>query len=404
MTKTTLATATVSNGRATTTTQLASNDALAGNKTLYAVYQENDYYMIGTGTNTAQIRIPVTVSIPQTLLVSKGEQNYTITAEVEDYAGNAVGAGSVTFYLGENTLASEVTLNSSGQATFQANIPSTITDGTVLTAHYSGTGIYELKEATKTVQVRGDSNVVVLPSTQNKISANRGDTITITATITDSDTQAIDEGTAQLKIDGNTVGTAQTVDDGAVSFTYTINSEMAYNGHTITVEYLGGTNYDPSSGTGQLIVRVPTTITVNSPSVNPGETVALVATVTPTSGSMNTSVASRTVKFYVGDDTTGQTAVLDTVNGVVQASIDYTADSDADGTETFYAVFQQDADFITSTSSEGTITFRKGVNVSVDSLYGLIGSEITLGATVTDEVTGNNIDSGSVTFELDMGD
>lgn len=386
MTRQKIGTASEANGIAETT-YVIPGDATTGNRTLYATYEQNDEYMLAEGYNTIEIRVPTEITVDN-VLASIGE-TATFSAAVKHHTSQNVNEGTVQFQLGGVNIGSPVNV-SNGIATLQYEIPSNTEDGAEITAIFIETLTYGAStSAAGTLSIREGTNVVV-----ENLSANRGTTATITATVTDADGDNVSTGQAQLYIDNTLSGEPVNVVSGSVSFSYDVANNAVVGGHAIKVAYLQNDTYDPADGTATLTVRTPTTLTAVNVSGNKGATVPVTIRVTDPNSS---AIVDGTVNITVGDGTP-QSA---TVGNSGEATIQYEIPSNASGTISFTATYVENVNYQGSVmATDGIITVRKGVTIVVDSVKAELGDEITLGATVTDENSAL-VDEGTVNYEIE---
>lgn len=386
MTRQQIGTASVENGVAETTYTIP-GDATTGSRTLYATYEQNDDYMLAEGYNTIEIRVP-TITTVSNVLASIGE-TATFSATVKHHTTENVNEGTVQFQLAGVNIGTPVNV-ANGVATLQYEIPSNTEDGTEITAIFIETQTYGASTSSAGVlSIREGTNVVV-----ENLSANRGDTATITATITDADGDNVSTGQAQLYIDNTISGEPVNVVGGSVSFSYDVASNAVVGGHTIKVSYLQNDTYDPADGTATLTVRTPTTLTPVNVSGNKGATIPITVRVTDPNSS---AIINGTVNITVGEDSP-QSATVGTSG---EATIQYEVPSDASGTINFTATYVENVNYQGSVmATDGVITIRKGVTLVVDSVKAELGDEITLSSTATDEYS-ELVTEGTVTYELE---
>ena len=400
MTRTKIGEAEVSNGVAETTWNVPSNETV-GTRTLYAVYQQNDEYMLSEAYNSAVIKIPTTTTVRNasggTVILGSVDEQVTIYADVKYNTNSNVDAGGVRFVIGSGNNARPINATavsvSNGVASVNYTITANDTTGEEIYAYYDGAGNYgdSSSSTPATFKVRENSNVVV-----TNLSANRGTNATIQATITDSNGENIDEGEAQLYIDNSAVGNAVSVSDGEVSFTYAVGNNEVVGAHTIKVAFAQTGNYNASEGTGTLTVRNPTTLTAVDVSANRGQqNVPLIIQV---KDSLNQNVTSGTVQITVGSGS-AQTATVSA--GEAQITYDIPNDAVYGSTISFTATFVEDSTYQQgTTATAGVITIRKPVTLVVDDIDAELGDAVTLSASVT-ESDGTEITSGTVEFEID---
>lgn len=386
MTRVQVATATVSNGSASASYTIPS-DTSTGEHDLYAVLEQNANYETAEGESTIHIRHSTTTTTSN-MVASIGE-TVTFTATVKYNTSQNVNDGTVQFMLGGSNIGSPVSV-SNGQASLQYEIPSNTQSGASIVAKFIQTDDYAASQSSgNTLSIREDPTV----SLQN-VSANRSSTATITASIVDAEGTSINIGTAVLLIDNTQVGSAQNVTNGSVSFSYTVASNAVLGSHAIKVVYQQNQTYNSAYGTASLIVRTPTSLTPVNTSCNKGGTCSVVIQVKDNNGS---AVTSGTVNITVGSDS----PVSANVNSSGEATITYEASSSASGTISFSGAYIENTNYQGSTTStNGTITIRKGVTITVPSKSAVLGQSVTLEASLVDE-NSSNVTSGTVDFEID---
>lgn len=380
----------VSNGVATTEYTVPSNFKV-GESTIRAVYSENDNYQTAEATSTATIKRPTSITVGNTL-ATKGETG-VFTATVTDVINETnVSEGTVQFKLNNANFGSPVSA-SNGTFTLEQIVPNDAETGDEITAVFQGNNTYSGCTSTTAgvLTLRGDINITI-PT----LSANRGSTPSITATATDGNGDMVTVGSAILKIDGNSVGEAVTIDSTTGTFTftsYTVGNDATVGSHTITVEYQQNDSFNATTGVGRLIVRTPTTITPVNMSVNPGQTGATVQV--NVRDNDNHDVTEGTVQITVGQNSAVQAAVS---NGI--ATITYDVPEEATGTISFTAVYEENTNYESSTTATaGIITIRKEVTVQVDDITANLADTINLEASVT---SGNeNVNEGQLTFTIE---
>ena len=141
--------------------------------------------------------------------------------------------------------------------------------------------------------------------------------VDLSATLVDEFGNAISGVLVDFLVDGVLVGSGTTDGSGLASVTYTpITNNPAGSPYTITAEFAGNDNYNPTSGTNDLTVDKATTeIMVDNVIGNKGQTVNLIATLKDQYGNL---LAGRTVNFLVNGVNAGS-AVTD-INGVANKS------------------------------------------------------------------------------------
>ncbi len=388
MTKTKIGTAIVTNGEAVYEWTIPSTMPI-GTSTLYGTYIENNTYMSGEAYNTLEVRVG-TVTTVTDVLASKGE-TATFTATVKYNTNQNVNEGTVQFQLGSSNIGTPVNV-SNGIATLQYTIPTTgVESGATIKAYFLETTNYGASTSnTATLTLRGGTNVTV-----NSISANRGTTATITATITKANGDPVTSiDTAKLYIDNTFQSDTSTItQNGEVSFSYNIANNAIVGSHTIKIQYLQTNTQDAGEGTATLIVRTPTTLSPVNVSANAGSSVPVTIRVVDAN---NTPIPTGTINITVGEGS----PISATVNASGEATIQYNVPANATGTIQFSGIYVEDTNYQgSSTTASGIITIRQATSVVVDSKKANIGDTIDLTATVTSGQT--MVNEGTLDFEVE---
>jgi hypothetical protein len=195
----------------------------------------------GDGSNDSSTSDPLTQTVQQattsTFISSSAEpsragQPVTFTASVSSimYSG-AVPSGSVSF-LANGTSVGSSSLDSTGQATFTT---SALTAGTyTITAVYAGDTSFAGSTSSGLSQVVQVATTTWLNTSVNP--AGTGQTVTFTATVTESGGTSTPTGTVTFE-DGNTVLGSSTLDStGQATFTTNV---LAVGDHEIKADYAG---------------------------------------------------------------------------------------------------------------------------------------------------------------------
>nr|WP_319374007.1 Ig-like domain-containing protein [uncultured Methanobacterium sp.] len=145
--------------------------------------------------------------------------------------------------------------------------------------------------------------------TVNSPSGYNGDTVNITATLTDTTHNTpITNKTITITVNGET-HTDNTDNNGQITWNYTIHNMNAQN-YTINAIFTGDNQYNASNANGTLTVNlISTNLTVDDVSGNKNKTVPLTAILTDNHG---TPLTGKTVEFWidgakVGENTTDNT-------------------------------------------------------------------------------------------------
>jgi large repetitive protein len=241
-------------------------------------------------------------------------------------------SGTVQLLDGSTVLTSANVTNGSAQLTYSFGTTGTHT----LTAVYSGdVNCQGSTSAVLTQSVKSPSSMT-LSSTPNP--STDGAAAAFTAIVQQSGAS----GTVDLLDGGTTLGSA-TLTNGSATFSFALSA----GSHTITANYRGDTNFQPSSATLTQVVKAntTTTITANPASATVGQAVQFSATVAP-------AAATGTVQFFEGGTSLGTAAVS---NGVAVLSIS----TFAAGTHNVNSLYSGDAAYASSSSSYAGVVISK---------------------------------------------
>lgn len=171
------------------------NNAILGGHTIKVAYLQNDTYDPAEGTATLTVRTPTTL----TAVNVSGNKGATIpvTVRVTDPNSTAIINGTVNITVGQGT-AVPATVGSSGEATINYDIPSDATGTIEFTAEYVENVNYQgsTMATAGVITVRKGITIVV-----DSVKAELGDEITLGSTVTDENSQLVDEGTVNYEIE-----------------------------------------------------------------------------------------------------------------------------------------------------------------------------------------------------------
>lgn len=306
----------------------------------------------------------------------------TFTATVSGSAGTP--CGTVTFWDGDTQLGGAISL-SGGTATLQtASLAAGVHH---LTTKYSGDSNFLASDSPTcdlTVQPANGSLSV------SASSAAYASVIELGATLS----PAASGRTISFRVNGVSVGSAQTDASGLASLAYTVDLLPSPDDYAIVASFAGDLDIAAAAdATSSLSVsKAPTTLTASSPTGAYLSTVSLQATLSP-------HASGRSVHFQVNgvDVTTGVGGVILTgitdANGV--ASIPYRVTNQV-GTYDVTAYFDGDdyldASDTTANLPAATLTVTKATaTLSVGSAGGDPGSTISLAATLSPAEAGHVI-------------
>ena len=326
-----LGTATLSGGTASLTTSALN----VGTHSITATYNGDESF---NGSTSSADTLTVNQASATTTVISDPNpssfgQAVTFTASVNAIApGAGTPTGEVEFFDGATSLGTATLSGGTGSLTTGALMVGSHT----ITAEYGGDEHFTGSTATHAHTVDLAAATTAVSSTPNPSAF--GQSVTLTATVTTS-TSGTAGGSVEFFAGTTSLGTA-TLSGGTTSLT---TSALAVGSHAVTAVYSGDENFTGSASpvaTHVVGVAPAGTTLVSSP--NPsyvGETVALTATVTVSSGS-----ATGTVEFYDGATSLG-TAVL------VGDTATMSTSTLAEGTHALTAVYSGDESYQTSIST-----------------------------------------------------
>ena len=184
----------VSNGVVTFTYNVA-NNAVLGGHTIKVSYLQNSTYDPADGTATLTIRTPTTLT-PVNISANKGS-NVTITIRVTDINSSSVPEGTVSITVG-NGEGVTATVGVNGEASISYTIPQNASGTISFNATYLENTNYEGSSTSTAgvITVRKGTVIVV-----DSVKAELGDTITLSSTVTDEDSNLVNMGTVTYEIE-----------------------------------------------------------------------------------------------------------------------------------------------------------------------------------------------------------
>jgi hypothetical protein len=351
--------------------------------------------------NLNGVGVALTSSTPDVRSAVVG-QSLTFTASVTNTGNSGLTpTGTVTFtdttYAVVNgtlqttntTLASNVPLDSNGNATFTSS--SLAADEHFITVQYSGDSNFSAGSSSLVQAIHSGASSTVLTSTPNPSGA--GQSVTFTATVA-AVPPATGTPTGQVTFaQGNTIlAQAPLNSSSQVSFS---TSALATGSDTITATYVSDSLFAASNGsTVQTVQNTFNTTTSVGSSANPSvfsQSVTFTATVTSSGGT-----PAGTVTFKDGSTTLG-TSNLD---GSGRAT--FTTSTLTVASHSITATYNGSSTFNPSTSSVLTQVVNKdGTTSAVTSSLNPSrrGQSVTFTATVTANAPGTAVPTGSVTFK-----
>ncbi len=328
---------------------------------------------------------------------------FTATVTAGTTPGGVPASGTVSFIdtsTGQ-TLASNLTLNASGQASFST---SALTGGTHnIVASFSATTNFNASTSAPVAQAITAANTKTTVASLTNPSVY-GQAVTFTATVAPSGGgSGTPTGTVTFLDNGVPMGTGTLNGSGVASFT-TGATQLAEGVNAITATYGATANFNTSTSSpvvNQQVNADPTTTTVNT-SLNPsvyGQAVTFTATVF--ANSPGSGVPTGGVNFYDGTTLLTTSGPVPVVNN--QAAFLTSALNVGGHAITATYVDTTDSNYATSSSASGSLTETvtpDGTNISVGTSLtpSVYAQAVTLTATVSAALPGGGVPSGTVTF------
>ncbi|MDH6282217.1 hypothetical protein M2280_003445 [Prescottella agglutinans] len=252
-----------------------------------------------------------------------------------------------------------------------------------ITAEFTGAaGFTSATAAAQNIAV-SDPDVTTSLTVSAPTTAVTGSSVDLTATVNPSNAQ----GSVQFKVNGNPVGAAVAVANGAATFPYTFNAAGSFQ---VTAEFTGAAGFTNSSAAAQSVsVSVPvqqTELSVTTPaSAETGQQVNLSATVTP-------SNAQGAVQFTDNGAPLGTPVTV--VNGAATLPHTFTVS----GGHSIAATFTGGAGFTNSTANAQSVTVTDPVVPDTDTTTtvtapstAVTGQQVTLSAAVSPVPSGGTV-------------
>lgn len=312
-----------------------------------------------------------------TLTLSSNEVAIGTSVELTATVSKSV-SGSVEFFDGTTSLGTPPFAGGKAKLT----VPNFALGSHTLTAIYSGDGFYATSTSSDTT-LSVDPIGTMLSLATSSASVTAGSPVTFTATLTPSD---VTGGVTFSDGVGHPIGTS-TIASGVATFT---TSSLSAGSHTIFAQYDGDATHAASGGAvSQTIVKATATLGLTVSTTTPvvGQTLTMVATVTP-------STATGIVSFKDGD---GKLASVALSGG--RAS--YSISNLGLGSHTLSASYGGDANDTAAASSSIAVTVGAGsttTTVTADQATVLPGASVGFTATTTAAAPATGTATGSLSF------
>ncbi len=379
----------------TCTTSYTPSSSAPNSITITATYAGDGTHQTSSGTSQLSQSNQDTSSVLVTSsssTISSGGQ-VTITATVTDTSNSQnIPTGTITWSDGNigGILSSPSCNLSSGVCNITYTAPSNIQNSITITASYSGDSVHTTNSGTfvLTSSLLTPTSVTISPNPASYVSGN---TLTFTATVTDtSNSQNIPTGAVTWS-DGNTGGVFGTSSCTLTSGTCTTSYTPATNSPesiTITATYGGDGIHQTNAGTSALTINsihaTTLAITPNPASVSPGGSVTFTATVTDSSSSPITPTSSVSWSDGNGGGVFDQTSCTLTSGA---CTVSYTPATNPPNAVTITASYNGDNSHQASTgSSQLTTNVLHTTTASITPNPGTFtaGTPITFTVTVSD--------------------
>lgn len=263
-----------------------------GNHSISASFAGDANYGASTGTGTLTIG-KGSVSLAAQDAVGGVGGPVTLTATLtRSVDGSPLSGRTVTFKVGTANAGSVLT-DSAGKASRSYTIPTGTPLGTkTITATFAGDADYGSTSATATLTVKFRTTLTV-----TNVTGTYAQVVALKATLKGgSPATPLPGQNVVFKIDGNAVGTAQTVSTGTATLAYVITDDIGT--HVITAQFGGDGTYGPTvSAPATLTVQSGTHVTADALKAPAGTNVSFGAILTRTSD--DGPLEGRTLSFLV---------------------------------------------------------------------------------------------------------
>ena len=351
-------------------------DVPVGNTTITVTYPGDNQH------NATSIQVPVNVTPRDTrvtaTVTNSTRGNTTIKVDVKDPTTGKGLNGNITVTLPNGTKTSGKLVN--GTVTVPVNMP---VGNTTVTVTYPG------DKEHKGTTIRVPVNVTPRDtSITARVTNNTAGNTTVTVEVRDPVTgKPVTEGYANITVDGKTVGRAKVDKDGKATIQTSIDDTGKY---TLVANYEPSTNYKAAN-------KTIGNVNVNGRDTNMAVTID------------NSSVGSTKIKVTLNDSTTGKpvsgTVTVTLPNGTqVNVNLGKTGTATVpidlpSGKGSVTARYNGDSSHKTKTVTTSYNIAKVKVKLTVDSVKGTIGEDITLTAHIVDE-KGNPVNGGNIVFKL----
>lgn len=389
---------TISSGQATFTTSSLS----VGSHPITATYNGSSSFAGSTSTILTQVinKGATSTSVSSTSNPSTYGQAITLTGTVAVTSGAGTPTGSIQFFDGSTSLG---TATISGTTATLSLFNLTIGAHSI-TAVYSGDNNFLTSTSSNLNQVVNQATPIItlIPSANP---SNFGDSVTFTSTVSAPTSLGIPTGTVTFFDGATSLGTGTLSSSGANISTATFATADLFGGsHSITAVYSGDTNFKTVTSTTLTQVvnqAVSTSTIIFSSSPNPtqfGQVVSLRATVTGSVANPPQAPLGSVV-FMDGATTLGAVPLSQILANTSSATLNIS--TLVTGSHSITASYLGDVNYPSSNSTAMTQNVIKTGSATVITSSvtpSVFGQNITITATVTNNVSGTGNPTGTVQF------
>ncbi|MBI3411311.1 MAG: Ig-like domain repeat protein [Planctomycetes bacterium] len=361
-----------------------------GSHTITATFTGTNGWLGSNGASAPQaVQDGTNTSVSSSSNPSSFGQSVTFTATITAAdSGAGTPTGTVTFTEGATTLASGVTVDGSGHASF-SNSGFGVGSHTI-TASFTGTNGWLGSNGNSASQLVQDGSSTTVISSPNP--SNFGQSVTFTATITAVDSGAgTPTGTVTFTEGANTLASGVAVDgSGHASFS---TSGLGVGSHTITATFTGTNGWQDSSGnTAPQVVNAVPSLSINDVSVTEGnsgtKTVTFTVTLSPSSANTVTvNYATADGTATAGSDYVAKSGTLSFSPGITSQTFTVTINGDTldELDETFFVNLSgaTGGAAIADAQGQGTIIDNDSAGISINNISVNEGDSGTVAAVFT---------------------
>ncbi len=298
--------------------------SIPGTYTVTASYNGDESYEPSSQTTQLEvITTPTTMTI-NNISPALSNKTVTVTGTLTDVNNDAISDATVTITIEDETYTG--TTDTEGTYTIEILTPNS--SGTYdVTASYNGDVVYEPSEASTILTVEKTDTLI----TANSVTGKYGDTVKLTAIVTDTEFNNVNEGRVVFKLNGVTIKDEEgnsiyaDVVDGIASMDYVITNNIGT--YTITATYSGSNIYTEArtESDAQLTVTNATadiTITDLPSILRSGETITLTAVVSDDGRLLDGGIVIFKLNGVTLKNADGGNLNATVVNGI--ATVEYT--------------------------------------------------------------------------------